>query len=268
MKRLLGEFLTIVLGVLVALGVDEWRQGRNELQIAREHLADITVELRQNLCTVERIRALQVPRKMDNLQTVLKFLNDPEAEVKDPTALLKAFARSTVAAQPWLVDNQYQALQNSGNVRLVRKLQPGLSLSGLYEGPEVLFSQDERIQGAYPIVVNELLPAQLQAQFNQLRSYARGFEAPVLVDETDLTGAIEAIRARRTELLGLARNEAAVATGHWYALTRISNDLRATLKELERWDPSSVPLETELAECRTPRVDQSMPPAAVSRPAT
>lgn len=262
MKRLLGEFLTIVLGVLVALGVDEWRQGRAELQIAREHLADITAELRQNLCTVERIRALQLPPKMDSLQTVLRFLNDPQAEAADPGALLQAFARSTEATRPWLVDNQYQALQNSGNVRLVHKLHPGLVLSSIYEGPKVLFPQNERIQGPYPIVVNELLPAHLQAQFNQLRSYARGSEAPVVVDDTDLTEAIKAIRARRVELLGLARNEAAVATGDWYALTRISKDLHATLKELERWDRSDVPLETELQKCRAPRVDLPIPPTS------
>lgn len=262
MKRLLGEFLTIVLGVLVALGVDEWRQGRTELKIAAEHLADITAELRQNLCTVERIRVRHLPRKMENLQAVLTFLNDPQSEAADPAALLHAFARSTSAVRPWLVDNQYQALQNSGNVRLVHKLQPDLVLSGVYEGPEVLFSQDQRIQGPYPIVVNELLPAQLQSQFSQLRGYVQEQEAPALVDDTDLTRVVEAIRARRIELLGLARNEAAVATGRWYALTRISNDLRATLKELERWDRSTVPLEEEMVECGRPRVDPSKPPAS------
>jgi hypothetical protein len=44
-------------------------------------------------------------------------------------------------------------------------------------------------------------------------------------DDADLARAAEAIRARRVELLGLARNEAAVVTGRWYALTRISQEL-------------------------------------------
>ena len=163
MKKLAAELITIVLGVLIALGVDGWRQDREELKVASEHLSDITAELRQNLCTVERIRVRHMPRKIENLQTVLDFLNDPQAAVPDPSALLRAFARSTAAARPWLVDNQYQALQNSGNVRLVRKLHPDLSLSGVYEGPDVLFSQDERIRSTYPVVVNELIPAQLQS---------------------------------------------------------------------------------------------------------
>jgi hypothetical protein len=254
MKKLAAELVTIVLGVLIALGVDGWRQDREELKIASEHLSDITAELRQNLCTVERVRVRQMPRKIDNLQVVLNFLNAPQAKVADPAALLAAFARSTSATRPWLVNNQYQALQNSGDVRLVRKLHPDLALSGLYEGPEVLFSQDERIQGRYPVVVNELLPAQLQSQFSQLRGYARGAEAPVLADDTDLAKAIEAIRARRIELLGLARNEAAGTTARWYSLTRISADLRDMVQELARWDRSTVSLEEELATCTAPRL--------------
>jgi len=198
-----------------------------------------------------------MPRKIENLQTVLNFLNDPEAEVADPPALLHAFARSTSSARPWLVDNQYQALQNSGNVRLMRKLQPDLVLSSVYEGPDVLFSQDERIRGTYPVVVNELIPAQLQSEFSQLKGYARDAAAPVMMDDTDLAKAVEAIRARRVELLGLARNEAAVTTGRWYALTRISEDLTVAIKELARWDRSTVSLQDQLTECTSSRAFRS-----------
>lgn len=249
MKKLAAELVTIVVGVLIALGFDDWRQGREEMRIANEHLYDITAELRGNLCTVERIRVRYMPRKFENLQTVLDFLNDPNAEVDDPAALLHAFARSTSSARPWLVDNQYQAMQNSGNVRLVSKLQPELSLAAIYESPDVLFSQDERIRGNYPVVVNELIPAQLQSQFSQLRGYARDANAVVMVDDIDLSRAIDAIRARRVELLGLARNEAAVTTGRWYALTRMSQDLNAAVTQLARWDQSTISLQEELAEC-------------------
>jgi len=252
MKKLAAEFAIIVAGILLALAVDEWRQDREELRIASEHLSDVTAELRANLCTVERIRVRLLQRKMQSLQTVLNFLNDPAAPVEDPTALLQAFARSTFAARPWLVDNQFQALQNSGNVRLVRKLQPDLNLAGLYGGPAVLFSQIERIQGTYPIVVNELIPAQLQARFSMLSGYVRGEVAPALVDDDDLLRAIEGIRARRVELLDLARNEAAVATAKWYALERIRQDLEEVLGTLARWDRSPTSLEEQLAECTGP----------------
>ena len=254
MKQLAAEFAIIVAGILLALAVDEWRQDREELRIANEHLSDVVRELRGNLCTVERVRVRQLQRKMANLQTVLSFLNAPAAPVDDPAALLQAFARSTAATRPWLVDNQFQALQNSGNVRLLRILQPDLDLAGLYGGPAVLFSQVERIQGAYPVVVNELIPAQFQVRFSQLSGYARDEVAPALADDDDLSHAIDGIRARRVELLGLARNEAAVATAKWYALARIRNDLEEVLGSLAQWDRSPTSLAEELVECTAPRL--------------
>lgn len=253
MKRLAGELFVIVIGVLIALGVDEWRQDREELRIANEHLSGIAAELRQNLCTAERVRVRMLGRKLENLQVVLQFLGDPEAPVSDPAALLQAFARSTAAARPWMVDNEFQALQNSGDVRLVRKLQPNLNLSTLYEAPDVLFSQVERIQGPYPVVVNELIPAQLQTGFSQLSGYTPDQHAPALADDADLTQAIERIRARRGELLALARNEAAVATGRWYALTRIKADLEAKLVELAAWDHDPTPIAELTKTCTEPR---------------
>ena len=80
-----------------------------------------------------------------------------------------------------------------------------------------------------------------------------------MVDDTDLAKAVEAIRARQVELLGLARNEAAVTTGRWYALTRMTKDLTATVQDLARWDRSTTPLEQYLAECRAPRIPQTLP---------
>jgi hypothetical protein len=66
--------------------------------------------LRGALNFLSAIRMRHMPRKFENLQTVLDFLHDPHAKVEDPAALLHAFARSTSSARPWLVDNQYQAI--------------------------------------------------------------------------------------------------------------------------------------------------------------
>lgn len=253
LKKLAAELVTIVLGVLIALGVDDWRQDREENRIAYDHLVDLTGELRGNLCTVERIRERHVNRKLADLQSVIAFLNDPQSRVEDPMAFLGQFASSSGTSLPWLVDNQYQALQNSGNVRLVRRLHPTLRLGSIYEAPDLLFSQAERIQGDYPKVVNELLPAQLQPQLNPLRGYARDptIVAPAVADDPDLARAIEAIRARRLELLPLARNEVAATTARWYALKRLSNEMRSMLDDLKQWDQATRPLEEDLEECRT-----------------
>lgn len=47
MKRLAAELFVIVTGILVALGVDQWRQDREEIRVVEEHLTDIAAELRR-----------------------------------------------------------------------------------------------------------------------------------------------------------------------------------------------------------------------------
>jgi DUF438 domain-containing protein len=223
------------------------------MAIANDHLVDLTAELRGNLCTVERIRERHVNRKLADLQTVIAFLNDPAPKVENPAELMATFANSGGTALPWLVDNQYQALQNSGNVRLVRRLHSTVRVGAIHEAPRVLFSQAERIQGDYPKVVNELLPAQLQPQLNTLRGYVRDetILAPTVADDPDLAKAIENIHARRAELLPLARNEVAATTSRWYAMKRLSNEMKTVLGELKQWDQATESLEKDLEECRS-----------------
>ena len=252
-RHFLVEFLIVVAGILVALGVDQWRSDRQELRIAEEHLSDVAEEVRQNLCTIHRIQVRAMERKFASLQTAISFLGDPAAPVADPAALIEAFATSVQRSRPWIVDNQYQALQNSGDIRLVRRLLPDSAISAIYEAPNVLFPQVDRLQGAYPVVVSGLVPAQLQNQTNPMAGYAGGAQAPTLVDDADLDHAVEAIRARRVELLALARNEAAVATASWFVLERLSADHKMLLEQLAPWDRSTQPVAAMLLECEAAR---------------
>lgn len=110
-----------------------------------------------------------------------------------------------------------------------------------------------RGSGTYPLVVNELIPSQLQGRFSQLSGYVVGEVAPAIADDDDLTRAIEGIRTRRVELLALARNEAAVATAKWYALARIKRDLEKVLESLAQWYRSPTSVAEDLVDCAKPR---------------
>jgi len=127
-------------------------------------------------------------------------------------------------------------------------------------------SGNVRLQGAYPVLVNGLLPAQLQAEYGQPRGYAGNKDVPVLRDDGDLSQAIARIRARRVELLDLARSEAAFATARWYELMRIKEDLEEMIIELAAWDRDPVPLAELLSSCVAPRRPSAGPELAVTPP--
>jgi len=235
-KGLAAEFFVVVAGILVALAVDGWRQEREELRVANEHLSDLATEVHQNLWTIDRVLNRMLTRKRAALETVLAFLNDPDAPVPDVEQLLMAFAQSAASATPWLSDAQFQSLRDTGDLRLLRDPDLTSDISSAYAAPQVLLSQVARMQGDYPAVVNGLIPAYMQPEVNSMRGYLRKEIAPPIKDPTDANAALAAIRARRSELLPLARAEAAVATAQWYAVERLKENFDKLLKYLARWD--------------------------------
>lgn len=165
-------------------------------------------------------------RKRAALESVLAFLNDPDAPVPNVEQLLMAFAQSAVSATPWLSDAQFQSLRDTGDLRLLRDPELASGISDAYAAPQVLLSQVARMQGNYPAVVNGLIPAYMQPEVNSMRGYMCKAGAPPIKDPTDANAALAGICARRSELLPLARSEAAVATAQWYAVARLKAKLR------------------------------------------
>ena len=54
-KRIVAEFLLIVLGVVAALGVDRWVQGVDESRAEREYLALVLSDLEANVAIFEQM---------------------------------------------------------------------------------------------------------------------------------------------------------------------------------------------------------------------
>jgi hypothetical protein len=235
-KSLAAEFFVVVVGILVALAVDGWRQDREELRIANEHLSDLATEIHQNLWTIDRVLERMLTRKRAALETVLAFLSHSDAPVPDVEKLLMAFAQSAASATPWLSDAQFQSLRDTGDLRLLRDPDLTSDISSAYAAPQVLLSQVARMQGDYPAVVNGLIPAYMQPEVSSMRGYLRRSIAPPIKDSTDVNAALAGIRARRSELLPLARAEAAVATAQWYAVKRLKDNFEKLLKNLAPWD--------------------------------
>ncbi len=223
MRRALFEFLVIVIGVLVALAADEWRQERAELQDLDEHLASVLEEVRDNADTVRVVRGGISARKMAGLESVIAHLESEDPSVPDPEALLKDLAESAAVWRPFISRNSFDALKTSGLLRLARDDGLDDNISSTYEVPEILFGQVALIQGEYPIVVNEFIPSPYQSDLSGMRTYSGG-KAPQIALDIGAAEAVALIHEERARLLRLARSETAVATAVWYALTRILDD--------------------------------------------
>lgn len=232
-KKVALEFVTIVVGVLVALGVDEWRQDRQEQRDLTAHLATISEEIDSNLRTVGFIQQGLVESKFKALERVIAYLEFPDAPIEDPEALVTALARSASTMRPWLNRHSFESLVASGRLRLLADHGTADALGDTYQGFAVLLDQVAELRGEWRATVAGVLPTRLQAQHNPLRIYYWE-DAPVIEDTVATDAVLEQLKANRLTLLPLARNEAAVATGTWYALARIGAQLTELKEKLEQ----------------------------------
>lgn len=235
LKRAALEFLVIVIGVLVALAGDQWRQEREEARELNAYLVSVLGEVQSNLTTIRLVRSMLTVLKIPALETVIAYLGSDDTTVEDPDELLRAFAASGGTAVPWLTRSRFEALRNSGLLRQLPNDEYSLAdtLSGTYQAPQVLLDQVDLIQGEFPVAVNEYIPAGDQPQLNRMRGYAAtDAQPPAVAIDINPAEAIALINRDRERLLRLARGEVAVATATWYALARLDEAFTELEKDL------------------------------------
>jgi hypothetical protein len=118
-RRALGEFVIIVLGVLVALAVDQWRNSLDDrgretayLHALEESLLFDSTELSKNIESHAR--------GLTNARYVLPFLEDPDRPLGDTAVFLGAAFRASRWDVPFLQTDTYEDLISTGNLHLIR----------------------------------------------------------------------------------------------------------------------------------------------------
>lgn len=134
------EVFSIVLGVLLALGVNEWRESRAEDELADRALAQIRSEAERNDRVVED-RYPYHAAALDSLQSYVVDL-DPGLGVEDVSRARLGFPRGGQFAP--LFSSAYEAARSSGALAHVDFETLSL-LSSIYEMQQTLMDQDERV---------------------------------------------------------------------------------------------------------------------------
>ena len=156
--RLVGEFVLIVVGVLVALMVETALENRENDQLRDEYL----LRLRDDI----QLDKLAIERRVEFFSDVQRFSNDVLAWLKsdrdvDHDVLLASFYAAEI--WPFLpVRNTYEDLQNTGNIRLLDDIDLRTSLSGYYNKANISISGWTPTE-TYRVVVRGIIPNDVQA---------------------------------------------------------------------------------------------------------
>lgn len=112
-----GEIVLVVVGILIALQINNWSDARKDRQKELVHLANIRADLVANIAAMDRTLEVRTARIAAARRILDHFNGKP---IEDASA----FNADGIGIYNWerfyLGDNSYQELVNSGNFALLR----------------------------------------------------------------------------------------------------------------------------------------------------
>lgn len=126
--RLASEFLVIVVGVLVALGVDSWSEEQDAARREVELLQSLATDLRESLAQLEDDNAFTLDR-VATLEWLLRFPADSALFPEDSISSLAGAANWTSAYYPTL--RTFETMIATGTFDLVTNPELRLALTDI-----------------------------------------------------------------------------------------------------------------------------------------
>ena len=161
--RLLLEFMTIVTGVLVALAVDQWVEGRHDRSMERGYLLRLQEDMRaDSAVTTEAFDHLD--RKDAGLERLARFRAGEGITEDEASALVTNLIAARVRGIPGARTRAtWDDLRSTGRLALIRDPEVRAALDRYY----AVIDRNEAILRSdfseYPRAISRVLPGALQA---------------------------------------------------------------------------------------------------------
>lgn len=166
LRWLFAETLVIVLGVLIALALNDFWTDRQERRLEVLYLERLEAEFNGDLGYIQRVYQPGLERKKAALEAILPVVRGDEPVPKDPMVFLEQVAiGGALSGSQRLeisLDATYRDLQATGNLRLIQDDSIRSRIINYYGS---MTNQSSRIAGrnsGYVMFVHSAIPAELR----------------------------------------------------------------------------------------------------------
>jgi len=237
-RFLLGEFFVIVVGVLIALWVDQLREARVNAELEVEYLESLVADLDADLVQYDSTEAWM--RRSETAAATVLALYEGSPPTENATDLVAAVETAGWQYVPSITRNTIDDLRSTGNLRLIRDPALRRAIAAYYATVEEvsipLADMRDRIWAQYDArVANVLGPGERLAVLQGPGSFGQGvtsdaIEAAKPPDVEELIAALRAfpeLEVAAGEVLSQTINSRAGLAG----MRRAALELRGVLEE-------------------------------------
>lgn len=114
----LGEIVLVVIGILIALQVNNWNEVRKERHQEKKHLVSLNEEFEQNAMTLTGL-SQSIEKSLGAVNYVIGELSKPN-ELQNIDSIYIALGRTVTLYNTVLSTNVYAEMESSGKLHLIR----------------------------------------------------------------------------------------------------------------------------------------------------
>jgi len=168
-RWLFWEILIIVVGVLIALGLDGYWSDRNDRLLEVQYLKRIHADLHRDMEWVNGYLNGGISRKFEALEAIAPVVRGRAPVPDDLETFLNHVSLAGlggVSPNSWVTRTTFDDLKATGNLRLIQDAEMRTRISAYYTQFENNHRRlITRVTG-YPELVHQLIPAELRSELN------------------------------------------------------------------------------------------------------
>ena len=169
LRWLFGETLVVILGVLIALGLNDYWMLRGEKILEIEYLRRLQGDLGSDIELIDQFGKRLLERKMKALDTIAPIVRGNAPIPEDTESLLRNVSMGALGgASPtnWTTSTTFEDLRSTGNLRLIRNAELRRKISRYYEEFDEYHTRTRDRRTEYAKTVWSIMPAELRENMN------------------------------------------------------------------------------------------------------
>ena len=169
LRWLIGETIVIVLGVLIALALDEIWTDRQERALEADYLSRIRIDVANDIQYITDIRSERMKQKFAALKAIAPVVRGHEPVPVDVEAFLTSVSLAGLLGasnSKWVTDTTFEDLKSTGNLRLIKSTDLRREISNYYNFQERQHQRVRDRQTEYVSTVHSIIPAELRTNLN------------------------------------------------------------------------------------------------------
>ncbi len=165
LRWLFIETLVIVLGVLLALGLDDIWTARQERGLELQYLRRVKADVGVDIDYIDQVIREGLSTKFQALAAIAPIVRGQEPVPENVEWFLRNVALGGLlgaSSTHWIRDTTFEDLKSTGNLRLIRNVDMRQKISRYYVAFDALYARSRDRRTGYTAYVHALVPAELR----------------------------------------------------------------------------------------------------------